>query len=107
NVMQTLLNLVVSNSQVNESQAFLNLHNEDTLYNIGEELERPIRSTRLKRQRTTEDLSQEIHPDLQKAPKAPTTARSESSDVCLEDGINEIYNFYFDNVEKVVPEIDI
>ncbi|CAG8595992.1 18751_t:CDS:2, partial [Racocetra persica] len=64
--------------------------------------------------RTTEDLSQEIHPDLQEAPKAPTTnwwdvngEGSESSNVCLEDRINEIYNFYFDNVEKVVLEIDI
>ncbi|CAG8805702.1 34449_t:CDS:1, partial [Racocetra persica] len=32
---------------------------------------------------------------------------SESSDVCLEDRINKIYNFYFNNVEEVVPEIDI
>ncbi|CAG8638559.1 14035_t:CDS:2, partial [Racocetra persica] len=81
------------------------------------ERERPIRSTRLKRQRTTEDLSQEIYPDLQEAPKAPATGEgrlwdvdgegSESSDVCLEDGINEIYNFYFDNVKEVAPEIDI
>ncbi|CAG8792506.1 25499_t:CDS:1, partial [Racocetra persica] len=33
--------------------------------------------------------------------------RSESSDVCLEDGINKIYNFYFDNIEEVAPEINI
>ncbi|CAG8499627.1 3367_t:CDS:2, partial [Racocetra persica] len=32
---------------------------------------------------------------------------SESSNVCLKDGINEIYNFYFDNIEEVAPEIDI
>ncbi|CAG8791583.1 27854_t:CDS:1, partial [Racocetra persica] len=62
-----------ANSQANESQAFLNLHDEDILYNIKEEREQPIRSTQLKRQRTTEDLSQEMHPDLQEAPKAPTT----------------------------------
>ncbi|CAG8562220.1 18800_t:CDS:2, partial [Racocetra persica] len=75
-------------------------------------------STRLKRQKTTEDLSQEIYSDLQEAPKALATGKledwwdvngegSESSDVCLEDRINEIYNLYFDNVEEVVPEIDI
>ncbi|CAG8841789.1 25420_t:CDS:1, partial [Racocetra persica] len=39
NAMQTLLNLVGANSQENESQAFPNLHDKDTLYNIGEERE--------------------------------------------------------------------
>ncbi|CAG8452822.1 5582_t:CDS:2 [Racocetra fulgida] len=126
-------------TMMNESQAFLNLHDEDTLYNIGEEREQPIRSTRLKRQRPTEGLSQKIYPDLQEVLKAPAagelakkkdTKPTEddvsfpvasleedwwdmdgedfgSSDVCSEDRINEIYDFYFDDVEEVAPEIDI
>ncbi|CAG8619223.1 24064_t:CDS:2, partial [Dentiscutata erythropus] len=66
-----------------EAQAFLNLNEELSLYTVGKEPVKPIYMTRLKCQRTQEDLGQEAAPPETVGNKTVESAKNKKDDAKL------------------------